>query len=67
MQKTGKYAEINKQSDVKFWLNWIRYEAVSYSLSCTKCQMAVCFLIEGLQNLFLDQFLSEMIERKIET
>ena len=33
--KTGKYTEINKQSDVKFWLNWIRYEAVSYALSCT--------------------------------
>ena len=24
-----------KQSDVKFWLNWIKYRAVSYSLSCT--------------------------------
>ena len=23
--KTGKYIEINKQSDVKFWLNWIKY------------------------------------------
>ena len=33
--KTGKYTEINKQSDVKFWLNWIEYGAVSYSLSCT--------------------------------
>ena len=32
--KTGKYTEINKKSDVKFWLNWIKYGAVSYSLSC---------------------------------
>ena len=34
--KSGKYTEINKQSNVKFWLNWINYGAVSYSLSCTK-------------------------------
>ena len=33
--KTGKNTEINKQSNVKFWLNWIRYGAVSYSSSCT--------------------------------
>ena len=33
--KTGKYTEINKQSDVKCWLNWINYGAVSYSLNCT--------------------------------
>ena len=33
--KTGKYTEINKQSQVKFWLNGIKYGAVSYSLSCT--------------------------------
>ena len=33
--KTGKNTEINKQSDVKFWLNWIKHGAVSYSLSCT--------------------------------
>ena len=32
--KTGKNTAINKQSDVKFWLNWIKYGAVSYSLSC---------------------------------
>ena len=32
--KTGKNTEINKQSDVKFWLNWIEYGAVYYSLSC---------------------------------
>ena len=23
LEKTGKYTDINKQSDVKFWLNWI--------------------------------------------
>jgi hypothetical protein len=28
--KPGKYTEINKQSDVKFWLNWMKYKAVSY-------------------------------------
>ena len=32
--RTGKYTEINKQSDVKFWLNWIKYGSVSYSFSC---------------------------------
>ena len=31
--KTGKNTEINTQSDVKFWLNWIKYWAVSYSLT----------------------------------
>ena len=33
--KTGKYTEINKQSHVKFWLNWRKYRTVSYSFSCT--------------------------------
>jgi len=33
--KTGKNTEINKQSNVKFWLNWIKFGAVSYLLSCT--------------------------------
>ena len=33
--KTGKNTELNKQSDVKFWLNWMMYGNVSYSLSCT--------------------------------
>jgi hypothetical protein len=32
--KTGKNTEINKQSDVKFWLSWRKYGAVSYLLSC---------------------------------
>ena len=32
--KTGKNTEISKQSNVKFWLNWMQYEAVSSSLSC---------------------------------
>ena len=35
--KSGKNTEINKQSNVKFWLNRIRNGAVSYSLSCKKC------------------------------
>ena len=30
-----KNREINKQSDVKFWLNWRKYGTVSYSFSCT--------------------------------
>jgi hypothetical protein len=34
--KTGINTEINKQSNVKFWLHWIKYGAVSYSLSCKK-------------------------------
>ena len=33
IQKLVK-TKINKQSDVMFWLNWIKYGAVSYSLSC---------------------------------
>ena len=33
---SGENTEINKQSHVKFWLNWIEYGAVSYSLSCTQ-------------------------------
>ena len=32
--KTGKNTEINKQSDVKFWLNWRKYGTVSYWFSC---------------------------------
>ena len=32
---SGENTEINKQSYVKFWLNWIKYGAVLYSLSCT--------------------------------
>ena len=30
----GQNTDINKQSNAKFWLNWIKYGAVSYSLSC---------------------------------
>ena len=33
--KTGKNTKIDKQSDVKFWLNLIKFGAVSYLLSCT--------------------------------
>ena len=33
--KTDKSTEINKQFDLKFWLNWINSGAISYSLSCT--------------------------------
>ena len=32
--KTGKYTEINKQSDFKVWLSWRKYGTVSYSFSC---------------------------------
>ena len=35
--KFGENTEINKQSHVKFLLNWIKYGAVSYSLSFTLC------------------------------
>ena len=37
--KTGKNTEFNKQSDVKFWLNWRNYGSVSYSFSCTKINL----------------------------
>ena len=33
--KTGKFSQINKQSNVKFWLIWLKFGAVSYLLSCT--------------------------------
>ena len=32
--KFGGNTEIDKQWHVMFWLNWIKYGAVSYSLSC---------------------------------
>ena len=34
--KTGKFSYINQQSDVKFWVNWIKCGAVSYLSSCTR-------------------------------
>ena len=37
MQELVK-TEINIQSDVKFWLNWIKFGAVSYLLSCIQHQ-----------------------------
>ena len=35
LAKTSKYTKINKQSHVKFWLDWRKYRTVSYSFSCT--------------------------------
>ena len=35
--KTGKNTEINKQSDVMFWLIGRKYGTVSYSFSCITC------------------------------
>ena len=32
---SGEKTDINKQSLVKFWMNWIEYGAVSYSFHCT--------------------------------
>ena len=34
LKNSGKFSKIN-QSDVKFWLDWRNYGAVSYWLSCT--------------------------------
>ena len=34
--KTGIFTEISKQSEVKFWLHWIKYGAVSCLWSCKK-------------------------------
>ena len=35
--KTGKYTEINKQSDVKLWLNWIKFWDIAYlAVNCSK-------------------------------
>ena len=31
----SKYTKINKQSHVKFWLNWRKYRTISYSFRCT--------------------------------
>ena len=39
MVKTGKYTEINKQSDVKIWLNRIKFGAVSCLLSCNNAPL----------------------------
>ena len=35
-EQFGENTEINKQLHVKFWLNWIKYGAVSNSLSCNR-------------------------------
>ena len=48
--KTGKYTEINKQSDVKFWLNWRKYGAVSYWLSCMRRLLVEGCLVQVLAN-----------------
>ena len=50
--KTGKYTEINKQSDVKFWLNYIKFGAVSHLLSCT-WQFGKIELLQIAQNLVM--------------
>ena len=39
--KTGKNTEINKQSNVKFWLDFRKYGAVSYWLSCKQTKISV--------------------------
>ena len=44
--KTGRYTEINKQSHVKFWLNWIKCRTVSYSFSCNKNNWSLHFVIQ---------------------
>ena len=41
MQKMGK--EINKQSDVNFWLDWRKYGTVSYSFSCS-CSVHIVYI-----------------------
>ena len=63
-QVKGKNTEINKQSHIKFWLNWIEYGAVSYSISCIDqvenisylqwCILRLCLGWELLQNLVLE-------------
>ena len=42
--KTGKFSYIKKQSDVKFWLNWIKFGAVSYLSSCNKKNQLADFI-----------------------
>ena len=59
--KPGKYTEINKQSDVKFWLNCIKFGAVLYLLSCKiawewKFQ---CNFIKNLTPLFVCLLLAD--------
>ena len=41
LAKTGKYTEINKQSQAKFWLDQRKYRTVSYALSCTEFKKEV--------------------------
>ena len=47
--RTGKKPEINKQSGAKFWFNWRKHGAFSYSLSCTKfkysCRIFFSFFV----------------------
>ena len=56
--KTGKYTKINKHSDVKFWLNWIKYETVLYWLSCT---VATNCWIYVKNNKYLNRFLAKQL------
>ena len=49
--KTSKNTEIDKQSDVNFWLDWIKYGAVSYSLSCKESIFRNYLLHKGLNNI----------------
>ena len=61
--KTGKFSKINKQLDVKFWVNRIKFGAVSYLLSCnirlinlasvSKSHMTILFEMEFLNFLWL--------------
>ena len=49
--KTGKNTEINKQFNVKLWLNSIKFGAVSYLLSCTY----FCVLTEKTENSMVNE------------
>ena len=50
--KTGKKPEIDKQSDAKFWFNWMKYEAVSYSLTCNKNVLSKVIVQGGVESTF---------------
>ena len=57
--KTGKFSKIYKQSDVKFWFNWIRFGADLYWLSCT----TICFFAALIYNALISYWWTDSLEK----
>ena len=41
MQELVKTGKFNKQSHTKFWFTWIKFEAISYWLSCIRKKIGI--------------------------